>query len=279
MELVIVLALLAVFLLVAAPSLRAVFGVDLHKAAREMASTLRYVQDEATLRNVTMRIAYDLDNNRWWVEAADGPARIFRNRDEKEAFAEFMAAKAESDERVAEEAKYRRSGGPSQQEIMTQIFGEELAERGAGGGGMGMLGGLLGGGGFSPAARGGEYQVNNFRPVSDINTGEDKIFEPRKLPGGVFFLGAWTPQHEEIVEPLDEYELEAMLREEPEDQQWTIVYTHMFAGGYSEDTVLYIGNEEGDYVRSITVEPLTRRIVVTPDRAELPDLREREQRQ
>lgn len=280
-ELVVVLALLSILLLVSVPAIRVLSGADLRQASREMAATIRYVCEESVIRNMPMRIAYDLDHSTWWVEAADGPARIFRDRDAREAFEEYMAEKAESDERVREEAEQHRSVGPSQADLMNTLLagqekdGEEAAALPSGG----LLGSLFGGGGFAPAARGGEYQPNVFSPLGDEGEVSDDVFSLRTLPEGLRFVGAWTPQYEEVVEPLDEYELEAMLREEPEDQKWTLVYTHVFPGGYVEDTVVYLGDADGTSVVSITIEPLTARVQVVGDRADLPDLREREQRQ
>jgi prepilin-type N-terminal cleavage/methylation domain-containing protein len=277
-ELVVVLALLSILLLVSIPALKTVFGVDLRQSSREMAATIRYVYEESMIRNMPMRIAYDLDSNNWWVEAADGAVRIFKDRDAREAFADFMAEKAESDAEVREEAEFKRSLGSQGGDILGQVFagtedGGESAMQG-----MGLLGGLFGGGGgFAPGARGGEYQVNQFTPIGDPE--EDGEFVRRELPRGVRFIGVWTPAYDEVVEPMDEYELEAMLREDPEDQTWTIVYTHIFPGGYIEDSVVYLGDEAGTDLMSIAIEPLTARVQVTKGRADLPDLDDREQRQ
>ncbi len=278
-ELVVVLALVGIMLLVAVPSLRSVLGADLKASTVELAQTLRYLQDEAVLRNMNMRIAYDLDGRTWWIEAADGPVRIFRDRDSKEAFDEFMAEKAEADERVREDAERRRSLRKSDSDILTGLLGGDEDEDGAdpGGGLGGLLGGLFGGGGgFGVTARGGEYDVNAFTPYA----GEDEeAFEKRELPSGVRFAGVWTPQYEDVLEPLDEYELESMLAEPIEDQVWTTAYTHVFPGRYIEDTVVYLSDDSGEDVWSITVEPLTGRVEVIPGRMPLPDISDREQRQ
>jgi type II secretory pathway pseudopilin PulG len=283
-ELVVVLALLSILLLATVPALKTVFGVDLRQSSREMAGTIRYVYEESVIRNIPMRIAYDLDRNTWWVEAADGPARIFRDRDARESFLEYMADKSESDAEVREQAEFKRSLGPSQSDVMNNLLGGPGQEGGQGdsggqaGGMAGLMGGLFGGGGgFAPGIAGGEYQPNEFSPIGDPD--EDDKFVQRELPHGVRFIGAWTPQYDEVVDPLDEYELEAMLREEPEDQVWTIVYTHIFPGGYIEDTVVYLGDEAGTDLMSITIEPLTAQVQMVKGKAELPDLRDREQRQ
>ena len=101
-EIVVVLTLVGTLMLAAVPSLRAVFEVNLRTASRELAATLRYVYDEAAVQNITMRVVYDLDHSTWWVEGADSDVRIFANRDQKEAFAEWQEQKALSDEEVKE---------------------------------------------------------------------------------------------------------------------------------------------------------------------------------
>jgi Tfp pilus assembly protein FimT len=90
-ELVVVLAIMGMTLVVMAPAVRSAFGVNERQAAQRMSAMLRYAYDEAVVRNAPMRVAYDLDNRRYWIEAADGPVRIFRNRQEREAFDEFLA--------------------------------------------------------------------------------------------------------------------------------------------------------------------------------------------
>ena len=85
---------------------------------------------------------------------------------------------------------------------------------------------------------------------------DDDAMKPRELPSGVRFLGVWTPQYEDMLEPLDEFAREAMLEEESENQEWTLAYTHAFPGGYLEDGVIYLSDDEGNSVISLTIEPL-----------------------
>jgi hypothetical protein len=276
---IIVITLLAALLMISVPAIRASTGANLRKAATELASTLRYTYQEATLTNMSMRLAYDLDNNTWWVEAADGEALMFRNRDERVAFAEFMADKTESDERVQKEVEQRRAGAKNEQQIMQEIFGDLAGGGAAAPGGMGgLLGGLLGGGSISSATRGGEFRPNEFRPVGEQGQLDDDAFKPRNLPSGTRFLGVWSPQYGAMVEPMDEFAREAMLAEAPEDQLWTVVYTHAFPGGYLEDTVIYLTDEDGVSVISLTVEPLLGRVDLVYGQVDPPDLRDREQR-
>jgi hypothetical protein len=265
---VVVLALVGVLLLAAVPSVRAVMGVDLKSASRELAASLRYVYDEASVRNIVMRLAYDLDNSTWWVEAADSDVRIFSNSRDKEAFDDFMEKKNLSDEEVVERARMRKSNEPSMSELSEMFGGESGGDEGGLGG---LLGGMLGGG-LSAKTGVGQYAVNQFSPLGDM----DEAFDKRALPGSTRFWGVWTPQGDDVVRPMDEFEAEAMLREDPEDQRWRVVYTHIFPGGYMEDTVVYLSDEDGETITSLVVDPLIGRVRVIQDKVEVPDTRDRD---
>jgi prepilin-type N-terminal cleavage/methylation domain-containing protein len=271
-ELVVTMSIIAALLLVMVPIISNVLGVDQRKASRELASTLRYLNDEAVVRNAPMRLAYDLDHNTWWVEAADGPVRIFKDRDAKDAFREYLADKAESDEQVANDADTRNAGAKSTSDLFTALMPEGLTDEATASAGGGLLSSLFGGDALD--GRGGEYRPNEFHPLGD----EEDDFARRQLPSDVRFWGVWTPATDEVIKPLDEYEREAMEQEDPANQEWTVAYTHIFPAGYMEDTVIYMSNPEGDSMTTITVEPLTGRVVVRKGLIELPDISDREQR-
>jgi prepilin-type N-terminal cleavage/methylation domain-containing protein len=282
-ELVVVLALLGLLLLVATPTLRAVFEVDLRQSSRTLAGTMRYLRDEATVRNATMRLAFDLDNNAWWVEAADGPVRIFGNRDERVAWDEFIEEKMEADLRVKQIADQRKMSEPDVQALASQVLGgiagtQVMSTSGGQGADVsnpmaGLLAGLLGGTSIGPQARGGEFRVNEFRPMGE----EEPEFGRHELPPSVRFAGAWTPAWEEAVRPMDEFEREAQMREEEGGRKWRVVYVHVFPGGWMEEAVIWLSEGEGDTaaVSSIVVESLTGRVRVVDDEEPVPDRRER----
>jgi prepilin-type N-terminal cleavage/methylation domain-containing protein len=274
-ELLVVLALIATLLAVMLPIAADALRVDQRKASVEMASTLRYVYDEAVVRNAPMRVAYDLDQRTWWVEIADGPVRIFKNREDREAFAEYMESKQESDSRVQEMVEANRGNIPTMTDVAADLLGVEGDEAGSA---MGMLGGMMaglfGGGGSLGAERGKEYKVNEFHPVED-----EEEFAKRSLPPDVQFYAVWTPQYDEPVKPMDEYERAAADSGFGDKPKSRVVYTHIFPGGYMEDTVVYLSDLEGKTVTSIVVEPLTGRVRVVNDEVEPPDLRDRERSQ
>ncbi len=265
-EIIVVLALAALMMAVAIPTLSTVLGVDKRKASRQLAATMRWTYEEATIRNQPMRIAYDLDHNAYWVEAADSEVRIHKDWRAKDAFDEYIEDKKEADARVRE----RTSKGTNAQQNLGELLAGFAGEDGSmPGGGGGLLGGLLGGGGILPGARGGEYQVNRFQPI-----GEGMMGGKTEFPNSVRFWGAWTPMFDEVIKPHDEFEMEALQQEE--EPKYRIVYTHVFPGGYMEDTVVYVSDKSGEDITSLLVEPLIGRVVVEEGEADLPDTRDRE---
>jgi len=270
-EIIVVLALAAVMMAVAVPTLSTVFGVDKRRASRELAATMRWTYEEATIRNQPMRIVYDLDHGAYWVEAADSEVRIHKDWRARETWDEYIEEKEEADQRVAER-RDRNTSAP--QQSVTEMISNVTGDEGGGGAAGGFLSGLLGGGGILPGARGGEFQVNRFQPIDAGLMGGKKEF-----PSSVRFWGVWTPQFDEVLKPHDEYELEAIQQETSENQKFRMAYTHVFPGGYMEDTVVYVSDESGQDITSLLVEPLIGRVVVEEGEAEIPDTRDREQRE
>ncbi|MCO4771709.1 MAG: prepilin-type N-terminal cleavage/methylation domain-containing protein [Deltaproteobacteria bacterium] len=266
-EIMVVLALAALMMAVAIPTLSTVLGVDKRRASRELAATMRWAYEEATIRNQSMRIAYDLDHNTYWVEAADSEVRIHKDWRAREAFDEYLEEKQEADARVRERAASGTNAQQNLSELLAGFQGDDGSTPNAGG----LLGGLLGGGGILPGARGGEYKVNRFQPL-----GEGMMGGRVELPNSVRFWGVWTPMFDEVQRPHDEFELE-QIQQEPEPT-YRILYTHVFPGGYMEDSVVYVSDQAGEDITSLVVEPLIGRVVVSEGEAEVPDTRDREER-
>lgn len=265
-EIIVVLALAALMMAVAIPSLATVLGVDQRKASRELAATMRWAYEEATIRNQSMRIAYDLDHGTYWVEAADGEVRIHKDWKAREAFDEFMEEKLESDQRMRDKQSANTSAQQNITDLLAGFAGEDGEMPNAGG----LLGGLMGGG-ILPGARGGEFKVNRFQPIGDGLMGGKKEF-----PSSVRFWGVWTPMFDEVQKPHDEFEIEQVQQEE--QPEFRIIYTHVFPGGYMEDSVVYVSDESGQDITSLVVEPLIGRVVVEEGEADIPDTRDREER-
>lgn len=81
-ELMVVLFLLALVSAVAVPTLSNVFDVEQRSGAREMAQLYRFLVAEASLRNVTFRIAFNLDTSSWKIEVGDPEATVFGTPEE-----------------------------------------------------------------------------------------------------------------------------------------------------------------------------------------------------
>lgn len=85
LEIMVVMAIMALILAVAVPSLSSIWDLEQRGIARDLAQTYRFLQSEATLRNVCFRIAYDLDAGGYHIEVGDPNAMVFGNPDEREA--------------------------------------------------------------------------------------------------------------------------------------------------------------------------------------------------
>jgi general secretion pathway protein H len=96
-ELLIVVAVVALLAGLAAPAVGTVTGANARKAAGELAGAMRFLFDSAALRHATCRLALDLDAGAWWAECAPGATAIGRGEeDERELERRF------SDEKSAE---------------------------------------------------------------------------------------------------------------------------------------------------------------------------------
>ena len=91
-ELMVVIAIVAVISAAAVPALRGITGANARQAAGELAGTLRYLFDTAALRHATCRLAIDIDNHAFTAECApravtlarlDQPSRVARELEER----------------------------------------------------------------------------------------------------------------------------------------------------------------------------------------------------
>lgn len=85
-EILVVMAVLALVTAVAVPTLQAVWDLEQRGAARDLATTYRFLLNEAAMRNVTFRIAFDLDANTWQVEVGDPHTLVFSTPEAREDF-------------------------------------------------------------------------------------------------------------------------------------------------------------------------------------------------
>src|SRR5688572_6156778 len=107
----VVIALLLVLFAVLVPTVRGIFGLEHRKAALRLTMLFQQLHDEAILRNVTFRVAFNLDANSFNVEVGEGSAVIFADPDAKARFEEDLERRLKlMDER--ELAEYRSNQQP-----------------------------------------------------------------------------------------------------------------------------------------------------------------------
>lgn len=75
-EISVAIMLLAAMLAIAIPAFKAATDADLRATAMRISGASRAVYGEAAIKNVTMRLAYDLDRGAWWIEAYPGTFQI-----------------------------------------------------------------------------------------------------------------------------------------------------------------------------------------------------------
>lgn len=92
-EVMVVLALMLVIVAIGVPSLRAVLDVDQRNAARQLAQTWSMLQTEAMLRNVTFRVAFNLDRATYKIEVGDPNALVFSSPEAREQWEKEREAK------------------------------------------------------------------------------------------------------------------------------------------------------------------------------------------
>lgn len=83
-EIMVVIAVLALLVAVGVPTLSGVLDLQQQAAAEELGRTYNLLREEAGLRNVTFRVAYNLDANTWGVEVGDPTAQTFSSPDARE---------------------------------------------------------------------------------------------------------------------------------------------------------------------------------------------------
>src|SRR5690349_20455544 len=83
-EVMVVIAVLALLVAVGIPALSGVLDLQQQAAAEELGRTYSLLREEAGLRNVTFRVVYYMDQNTWAIEVGDPTAQSFSNPDARE---------------------------------------------------------------------------------------------------------------------------------------------------------------------------------------------------
>jgi general secretion pathway protein H len=79
-EVLIVVAVIGVMALAAAPAVNSFTGANARAAASEIAGAFRYLFDTAALRHQTCRLVLDLDGREWWAECTTASPGARRNQ-------------------------------------------------------------------------------------------------------------------------------------------------------------------------------------------------------
>ena len=85
-EIVVVIAIMGLVAVVAAPTLSGVFALKQQAAVNELGQTYIWLQEEASLRNVSFRIAFNLDRHTWKIEMGDPEAVVFASAEEAKEY-------------------------------------------------------------------------------------------------------------------------------------------------------------------------------------------------
>lgn len=100
LEILIVIALMALVMSFAIPQFGAAVKINLSNGSRELANIIRATHDEAVLKGQVHRLAIDIDKNEYWVEAGDRKF-LMRSADQEEE-------ERRLDERRSEEEKEQK---------------------------------------------------------------------------------------------------------------------------------------------------------------------------
>jgi len=79
-ELIIVVAVVALLAAATLPAVRGVTGANARAAAGELAGAMRYLYDTAALRRQTCRLALDIDGGSWWAECTQEHFTLSREK-------------------------------------------------------------------------------------------------------------------------------------------------------------------------------------------------------
>ena len=89
----VVIAVMVIVAAVAVPTISGLLDLQQRASVKELAQTYTWLIDEAQLRNVTFRVAYDLDRSTWKVEVGDADTLVFSTPDEREQYDEDLKDK------------------------------------------------------------------------------------------------------------------------------------------------------------------------------------------
>ena len=208
-EIAVVIAIILMIGAVALPALNGFLLMEQSAAAKNLGITFKYLRDEAALRNVTFRVAFDLDKRTYEVQVGDPRTLIFLTPDERVAYEDALEDKlASTTEREREEG----AGEDGDDAGLLSFQGISALFTGGGGDNAENAEGEDAAAPPPPPTDDGPVESGSGGDVAARAAGlaDPALLGPVSLPEGTIFAWVWTPQYAEPVAPsrdLDELSL------------------------------------------------------------------------
>lgn len=275
-EMLVVVIIIAVVVTGVSLSIGATSKAKLRSSCWTLASAVRYAYSHSVTQGVTTRLVMDFDKRTIQLEETKG--RVVLNREDETG----EGTRREGDDldggvgKTLLDSKMDSIGssfGGASGTSMSGSMGSSMGMGGmpmgmggamgalAGGGGMEMMGQMMGGRLTDPFLAGMQngfggnpagYRRPRFKPL------EGRRGEARSLKGNTIFVSVYTPH-------------------EPKPREEGRAFLYFFPGGYSEHTIIQLGDGD-ERIYSVEVHPLTGRPSVFPEaiepEEELDDLQE-----
>lgn len=273
MELMVVMAIMVGVLVVAGVSFRALTKADLRSAAFRTASAVRYTFDRATMTGMYMRLAFDLDKGRIWIEASENMLSLRAGREQ------HTTDRYESDDERQQREMHEGVGNEQFQAMRERVekkkklidesrkpaipffgLGTDLTDDGTA---------------LSDDMEGGEYDSEDGlmapgidsevliyeweqdmkpikRPKASFTRLKGLVTKTIKLARGVHIYGVTTPR---LTDPIEE----------------GMAFVYFFPQGHSEAAIIHFADEDEEKYFSVVLHPLTGQAKVYGCYYEIPD--------
>lgn len=127
-EIIAVLFLIALIMGLALPGIQSQYRYYIRATSRELAATFSYLYDTAILTQKTYRVAYDLDENKYWIESAAGEMLISPSPEAEELREEAQLKKKEFIRETGKLAKERKLGkGVTFKDVILRRYREPIS--------------------------------------------------------------------------------------------------------------------------------------------------------
>lgn len=121
LEIMVVIAIMVAVTAIAVPSTYALFDLEQRGAARDLANTYKFLVQEAAMRNVTFRVAFNLDDNSYTVEMGDPDTLVFSSPEARAKYEE------DQERKLKMFSKDARQEATEEQEQKTRFAGLDMA--------------------------------------------------------------------------------------------------------------------------------------------------------